>query len=246
MKKIRENKKVYKDRYRRKGGQGELLLVPILLLLWMLISLAQIFYYKDKDPFSENFTVADYSGQAYSIVNDNMPFFKESEITEKSFEIYAGLDEYGRCRGAMACLGYDLMPAGERKSISSVKPTGWKAKKYDFIDEGYLYNRSHLIGFQLSGENANERNLITGTRYMNIKGMLPFENKVAEYIRKSKNHVMYRVRPLFEGNHLLAKGVLMEAWSVEDEGRGICFNVFCYNIEPGVLIDYRDGSSRKE
>lgn len=218
----------------------------ILLLFWAIISFADNIYYKDKVALPANFAIEEYQGNAYSIVNHNIPYFKEEEIKKKSFEDYWRLDKYGRCRGAIACLGYDLMPTGERESISSIEPTGWKSKRYAFIDQNYLYNRSHLIGFQLSGENANERNLITGTRYMNVEGMLPFENQVADYIRESNNHVMYRVRPIFEGKNLLAKGVLIEALSVEDGGRGICFNVFCYNVQPGVEIDYRDGSSRRE
>ena len=143
----------------------------------------------------------------------------------------------------VSCLGLDLMPTEERGSIGSVKPTGWQTAKYDFVDGKYLYNRCHLIGYQLTAENANKQNLITGTRYLNVTGMLPFENLVADYIHETGNHVLYRVTPIFGGTDLLASGVLMEAWSVEDDGDGVCFNVYCYNVQPGVVIDYSDGSN---
>lgn len=186
--------------------------------------------------------VADeYSEQPYIAINNNMPTFEE--VSTKSFESYSSLDELGRCGVAYACIGKDLMPTEERGSIGSVKPTGWQTVKYDIVDGKYLYNRCHLIGFQLSGENANERNLITGTRYMNVEGMLPFENMVADYVKETGNHVMYRVTPVFEGDNLLASGVQMEAYSVEDDGEGICFNVYVYNVQPGITIDYTDGDS---
>lgn len=184
-----------------------------------------------------------YSGKAYVVLDDNNPSFDDSEITEKSFETYSSLDYLGRCGVAFACLGSDIMPTEERGSIGQVKPSGWKTVKYDCVDGKYLYNRCHLIGFQLSGENANERNLITGTRYMNTQGMLPFENMVADYIKETDNHVMYRVTPVFEGENLVASGVQMEAYSVEDEGDGICFNVYCYNVQPEIEIDYSNGES---
>lgn len=188
--------------------------------------------------------IPDYSGEAYCVINDNIPFFVVSKEMTESYEFYSELDELGRCGVVYANIGKDLMPTEERGSISSVKPSGWVTAKYDFVDGKYLYNRCHLIGFQLTGENANRENLITGTRYMNVDGMLPFENMVADYIKETGNHVMYRVYPMFNGDDLVAEGALMEAWSVEDEGEGICFNVFVYNIQPGVEINYATGESR--
>jgi len=181
---------------------------------------------------------------AYETVNGNIPEFTDEEITDVSFESYVSLDALGRCGVATACIGQDIMPTEERESIGQVKPSGWQIAKYDIVDGKYLYNRCHLIGFQLTGENANVNNLITGTRFMNVKGMLPFENEVAEYVKSTGNHVMYRVTPVFEGDNLLASGVKMEAYSVEDMGRGVSFNVYVYNIQPGVEIDYKDGSSK--
>ena len=189
------------------------------------------------------YDIPPYNGSPYCIINNNLPFFKEDEITSVSFEYYSELDYLGRCGVCIASIGRDIMPTGERESIGSVKPTGWHSVKYDNVDGKYLYNRCHLIGYQLSSENANKKNLITGTRYMNTEGMLPFENKVAEYVESTGNHVMYRVTPIFENDNLLAKGVLMEAYSVEDNGYGIKFCVFCYNIQPGININYSDGSS---
>lgn len=184
--------------------------------------------------------------ELYNTNNYDVPNFTESEITTDSFESYSELDDLGRCGTATACIGLDLMPTEERGAIGKVKPSGWQISKYDFIDGKYLYNRCHLIGYQLSGENANERNLITGTRYMNVEGMLPLENEVADYVKETGNHVMYRVTPVFEGDNLVASGVRMEAYSVEDEGEGISFNVFVANVQPGVEIDYSDGSNWKE
>ncbi len=186
----------------------------------------------------------DPHNQAYFTVNNNVPQFAEGEITNVSFEHYGEQDLLGRCTVATACIGIDLMPTEERGAIGQVKPTGWQLAKYDFVDGKYLYNRCHLIGYQLSGENANEKNLITGTRYMNVTGMLPFENQVADYVKATKNHVMYRVTPVFDGVNLLAKGVQMEAYSVEDRGAGVSFNVFVNNIQPGVEINYLDGTSK--
>lgn len=188
--------------------------------------------------------VPAFSGAPYVEIDGNQPAFSEAERTAESFETYSALDELGRCGPAFACIGQDLMPTQERESISQVRPTGWQNAEYDFVDGGYLYNRCHLIGFQLTGENANERNLITGTRYMNVEGMLPFENMVADYVKETGNHVLYRVTPVFEAEELVAHGVQMEAWSVEDEGDGVCFNVYVYNNQPGVEIDYRTGESR--
>ena len=180
----------------------------------------------------------------YTVLNNNIPEFSENEITTTAFEEYSELDDLGRCGVAFACIGEEIMPTEERGAIGQIKPSGWQMAKYDIVDGKYLYNRCHLIGYQLSGENANEKNLITGTRYMNVDGMLPFENKVADYIKETKNHVMYRVTPIFEGNNLLAKGVQMEAFSVEDNGEGVSFNVFVNNIQPGIEINYLDGTSK--
>ena len=187
--------------------------------------------------------VPAYSGDPYIVVNGNEPFFSDSELTTTSFETYSSLDSLGRCGVAYACVGIDLMPTEDRGSIGQVRPTGWHTVRYDVVDGQYLYNRCHLIGYQLSGENANERNLITGTRYMNVDGMLPFENMVADYVQETSNHVMYRVTPYFDGDNLLATGVLMEAKSVEDNGDGVLYNVFVYNSQPGIVIDYATGDS---
>lgn len=183
---------------------------------------------------------------AYDIVNNNVPYFSDEDITTEAFEHYSDLDDFGRCQTAYACIGKELMPTEKRESIGSIKPSGWHTVKYDFVDGKYLYNRCHLIGYQLTAENANKRNLITGTRYMNTQGMLPFENMVAEYIKSTDNHVLYRVTPAFYDDEAVAHGVLMEAKSVEDNGEGICFNVFVYNIQPGVYIDYATGESHAE
>lgn len=189
--------------------------------------------------------IPDYDGKAYVELNGNVPEFSESEKTySESFEEYGKLDSLGRCTYAVSCIGKDLMPTEKRGSIGSVKPSGWHISKYDFVDGKYLYNRCHLIGYQLTAENANERNLITGTRYLNIEGMLPFENDVADYIEITNNHVYYKVTPIFEGNNLVANGVQMQAYSVEDNGQGISFNVYCYNVQPGVAIDYATGDNQ--
>ncbi len=188
----------------------------------------------------------EYSGEPYVELNNNKPFFKDYEIIDASFEFYAQLDELGRCDVAMASVGTDIMPTEDRKSISSVIPTGWKNASYDFISGKYLYNRCHMIGFQLTGENANKRNLITGTRYLNVDGMLPFENIVDDYVEATNNNVMYRVTPIFRGNNLLADGVLMEAYSVEDKGEGISFCIYCYNVQPNVYINYATGENSLE
>lgn len=187
--------------------------------------------------------IPEYSGEPYVVINDNEPEFSAEDMTEESFESYSKLDVLGRCEAAYANIGQDLMPTEKRGNISQVKPSGWKSVQYDFVNGKSLYNRCHLIGFQLTAENANERNLITGTRYLNVDGMLPFENMVADYIKETDNHVLYRVTPVYEGNDLVAKGVQMEAKSVEDDGDGILFNVFCYNVQPGVEIDYATGDS---
>lgn len=188
---------------------------------------------------------AQASGEPYQVVNNNEPDFSEEEITTESFEQYAELDELDRCGAALACVGTDLMPMEKRGNISRVKPTGWHSTRYGFIDGNNLYNRCHLIAYQLSGENANEKNLITGTRYMNVSGMLPFEEQVGDYVRETGNHVMYRVTPVFLGDNLVADGVQMEALSVEDGGEGVSYNVYVFNIQPGVEIDYATGESKE-
>jgi len=189
--------------------------------------------------------VPEYENEPFCVINDGKPYFTDEEITEGSFEKYAPLDDLGRCGAAISCVGRDLMPTEDRESISHIKPTGWQSIQYDHVDGKSLYNRCHLIGFQLTGENANEKNLITGTRYMNVDGMLPFENMIADYVKETGNHVMYRVTPVFKGYELVARGVLMEGYSVEDNGDGVCFNVFAYNVQPRIEINYSDGTSRE-
>ncbi len=187
--------------------------------------------------------IPEFDGTPYIAINDNQPFFTAEDMTAEAFETYSELDWLGRCGVVYACIGQELMPTGERGNISHIKPTGWHSVKYDFVDGQSLYNRCHLIGFQLSGENANDRNLITGTRFMNVDGMLPFENMVADYVKETGNHVLYRVTPIFDGEDLVARGVLMEGLSVEDEGDGVCFCVYAYNEQPGVVIDHSTGDS---
>lgn len=223
----------------------------IVFLFSVLIGCAQPMETLQSDVFGNNLTeleeqdtsaVPD-SGETYAIVNGNIPYFNEEEFTTEAFETYSELDELGRCGVAYANICKELMPTEERGKIGMIKPSGWHTVKYDWVDGKYLYNRCHLIGFQLAGENANEKNLITGTRYMNTQGMLPFENMVADYVKETNYHVLYRVTPDFEGDNLVASGVEMEAWSVEDNGDGICFHVYVYNMEPGVEIDYATGDS---
>ena len=188
-------------------------------------------------------TIPAYSGNPVYIVNNNIPFFEAGDIMPEAFEEYAELDSLGRCGVAYANICVELMPEEEREGIGQVKPSGWQTAKYDIINGKYLYNRCHLIGFQLAGENANEKNLITGTRYLNIDGMLPYENMIADYVKETENHVLYRVTPVYTGNNLVAEGVLMEAYSVEDNGEGIKFSVFAYNVQPGIGINYSNGES---
>ncbi|MCI9063756.1 MAG: hypothetical protein HFJ17_04055 [Clostridia bacterium] len=197
-------------------------------------------------------TIPEYKDTPYVILNNNKPNFTENDYTIESFEKYSELDKLGRCGPAFANISRDIMPKEneERGAIGLVKPSGWQTKKYNGkIDGNYLYNRCHLIGWQLAGENANERNLITGTRYMNVEGMLPFENQVDDYLEKKQNknnHVLYRVTPIFKDSNLVVSGVQMEAFSVEDNGKGICFNVYVYNVQPGIIIDYKTGESKIE
>ena len=200
--------------------------------------------------------IPEYSGVPSVEINGNVPFFSDKDKKrvedviysakrdKKRVEEYSDLDKYGRCGPAFAKVGKELMPVKERESIRDVRPSGWHTVKYEnIIKDRYLYNRCHLIGYQLAGENANEKNLITGTRYLNVEGMLPFENEIADYVKATGNHVLYRVRPIFKGNDLVARGVQMEAKSLEDNGRGVSFNVYCYNVQPGIKINYKDGSS---
>ncbi len=189
-------------------------------------------------------TIPEFDGTSpYVIINSNTPFF-EDEDTSKSYEYYSPLDELGRCGPVIACIGEDLMPTGNRGNIGHINPTGWHSVTYSVVPGTYLYNRCHLIAWQLTGENANRQNLITGTQYMNIEGMVDFENMVADYVKESGNHVLYRVTPIFEGANLLASGVLIEAMSVEDNGEDLMFCVYCYNAQPGIEINYADGTSK--
>lgn len=185
--------------------------------------------------------IPEFDGQPYVAVNNNDPYFTQTDYTTVSFERYSDLDELGRCGVAYACVGVDLMPTEKRGSIGQVRPSGWQTAKYDIVDGKYLYNRCHLIGYQLTGENANECNLITGTRYLNVQGMLPFENLVADYVKETEQHVLYRVTPIFSGDELVARGVLMEGLSMEDDDVHFC--VFVYNCQPGIEIDYATGES---
>lgn len=186
-------------------------------------------------------SIPEYTGDPYVVINENVPFFTESDFTEEAFETYSDLDELGRCGAAFANVGKETMPTEERGQIGMIKPSGWQTVKYDCVDGKYLYNRCHLIGYQLSAENANEKKLITGTRYLNVSGMLPFENMVADYIKNTRNHVLYRVTPIYQDKNLVASGVLMEAQSVEDDTIRFC--VYCYNVQPGIQIDYATGKS---
>lgn len=187
--------------------------------------------------------IPEYNGEPFVSVNGNVPFFADSDLTTQSFESYSDLDKLGRCGVAYANVGRDLMPTEKRGKIGQVKPTGWHTVKYDIINGKYLYNRCHLIGYQLTAENANKENLITGTRYLNVEGMLPFENMVTDYVKETGNHVLYRVTPLYDQDNLVASGVEMEALSVEDNGEGISYNVFVYNVQPGITINYETGES---
>lgn len=188
-------------------------------------------------------TLPAYAGVPYVEINGNKPQFSEEDYTKEAFEQYSELDRLGRCGVAYANICEEIMPKEERGAIGQIKPSGWHTVKYDCVDGKYLYNRCHLIGYQLAGENANEKNLITGTRYMNVAGMLPFEDKVADFVQATGYHVLYRVTPVYRGNNLVADGVEMEAFSVEDKGAGISFHVFVYNVQPQITIDYADGSS---
>ncbi len=224
-------------------------LLPLLIIAVVYIVAYQLPDNESQSPTYSETSVADlaavpeFSGEAYCTIHGNQPAFIQEQFTTEAYEYFSELDSLGRCGVTMACIGQELMPTEERESISHVYPSGWVNVPYSFVDGEYLYNRCHLIGFQLTGENDNKQNLITGTRYLNVEGMLPFENMVADYVKETGNHVLYRVTPIFEGDELVARGVQMEAWSVEDSGDGICFNVYCYNVQPGVKIDYLTGES---
>lgn len=239
-------------RQRAENRKKKLKRVAIAIVAVAIICLALFCFLFWKSSESHRKTIAGlnipaYSGQPYTIINDNVPYFNEEDKQVKSFESYSNLDSLGRCGVAYACVSRELMPTEDRGEIGSIKPSGWNQTKYEGIVDSnppYLYNRCHLIAYCLTAENANEKNLITGTRYLNVKGMLPFEEEVARYLDTHDNHVLYRVTPIFEGNNLVASGVLIEAYSVEDEGAGICFCVYCYNVQPGVEIDYKTGESK--
>ncbi len=239
-----------RKRRRKRRNQKNAINRFLLAVIFFLILSVVVYYY---EPIRKYFPFFDGSyatqdiptcnGNFYSVLNNNQPNFVDSDYTTKAFEEYSNLDYLGRCGVAFANVGQELMPTEDRESISSIKPSGWQSIKYDIVDGKYLYNRCHLIGFQLTGENANEKNLITCTRSMNVEGMLPFENEVAQYIKETNNHVLYRVTPVFEGKNLVASGVQIEASSVEDRCGEICFNVFVYNKEEGIAINYLTGES---
>ena len=203
---------------------------------------------EDTLQLTDDLEIPVYAGQPYTVIKDNVPDFTEEEKScTDAFEYYGDLDTLGRCTVTFANVCPQTQPTEKRGTIGQVRPSGWHTVKYnDLIDGNYLYNRCHLIGYQLTGENANVSNLITGTRYLNVEGMLPFEDMVDDYVDETGNHVLYRVTPIFKGNELVARGVRMEAWSVEDAGTGICFDVFCYNVQPGIVIDYATGDSQRE
>ena len=216
------------------------------LLLFGIIAIVCLYVAKEYQYSTQKIEldIGQYSGEPYVVVNNNIPFFEEEDFRTSAFETYSELDKWGRCGVAYACVSKELMPTEERGEIGMIKPAGWHTVKYPgIIEDLYLYNRCHLIAWCLTGENANEKNLITGTRYMNIYGMLPFEEMVANYIDRTNNHVLYRVTPMYEGRNLIASGVLIEAASVEDKGEGISFCVYCYNVQPGIEINYLTGES---
>ncbi len=243
---------------RRQAGLSRERLIALLAVIVITVAVAAIGLYANGSLTLDNLLVElglkppaavvmddipDYSGQPYVVLEDNWPDFDAGELTLEAFETYSELDALGRCGPAYANICLEIMPTEPRGDIGQVKPSGWQTVKYDCVDGKYLYNRCHLIGYQLAGENANRKNLITGTRYMNVEGMLPFENMVDDYVENTGNHVLYRVTPVFEGANLVASGVQLEAFSVEDEGEGVCFNVYVYNVQPGVGIDYATGES---
>ena len=228
-----------------------LIIMAVILIFTVGITVISVVRSRHKEKIDQiiKYDIPMYNGELSVVLNDNLPYFSPEEYKNSSFEEYSNLDEYGRCGTAFANVCTELMPTEARKEIGYIKPSGWQQEKYPGLVDSeppYLYNRCHLIGYQLTGENDNEKNLITGTRYFNVEGMLPFENAVRNYIDMTGNHVLYRVTPVYEGKNLLASGVIIEAWSVEDAGKGLSFNVFVYNVQPGVAINYEDGSSRLE
>ncbi len=233
------------SRARRNRKPLNLLSAVVFVLLLMLFAWLRI-QVQDEAPSISLSEIPEYAGEPYVILQGNQPDFDLEDLTLEPFENYSELDSLGRCGVAYANICLDTMPTEPRGEIGQVKPTGWQTVKYDCVDGKYLYNRCHLIGYQLAGENANRQNLITGTRYLNVTGMLPFENMVDDYVEETENHVLYRVTPIFVGSNLVASGVQMEAFSVEDEGEGVCFNVYVYNVQPGVVIDYATGDSWEE
>ena len=218
------------------------LLLAVLTLTGLLCGCVEMQGYEE----TEITAIPAYSGSPYVSLGSEPDFSADERSSTEPFETYAPLDGLGRCGVAYANICLELMPTESRGDIGRIHPSGWHSVRYDFVDGKSLYNRCHLIGFQLAGENANDRNLVTGTRYMNVQGMLPFENLIADYVKETGNHVLYRVTPIFEGSDLVCQGVRMEAWSVEDQGDGVCFDVFCYNVQPGVKIDYATGESEAE
>ena len=248
---------------RRQGGISKERLILALIVVAVVVGLTALGLHRKgsltldnllielglKEPAAVTININDipeYSGEPYVVLQDNWPDFDAGDLTTEAFETYSELDSLGRCGVAYANICLEIMPTEPRGDIGQVKPSGWQTAKYDCVEGKYLYNRCHLIGYQLAGENANKQNLITGTRYMNVTGMLPFENMVDDYVEETENHVLYRVTPVFDGDNLVASGVQMEAFSVEDEGEGVCFNVFVYNVQPGVAIDYATGESWEE
>lgn len=224
-------------------------IVAVVLILAVGITAISTFRKSSGSNSSEfsSFDIPTYDSQVYEVLNNNVPYFAPDEYGITVFEEYSDLDSYGRCGVAFANICHEIMPTEPRDEIGQIKPSGWNQEKYpDVVDSEppYLYNRCHLIGFQLAGENDNEKNLITGTRYFNVEGMLPFENAVRNYVDETDNHVLYRVTPVYDGDNLVASGVIMEGWSVEDNGKGLSFNVYVYNVQPGVIINYSDGSSQ--
>lgn len=246
---------VYITRAQRKKRLKKKLIITAVVLVTIIIAVtAGVIYFRitsgqkklnNSNAGFQLSSIPEYSGNPYVTVNGNLPYFEGTNLTTTAFENYSELDYLGRCGVAYANICKELLPTQERGTIGQIKPSGWHTVKYpEAIEDNYLYNRCHLIAYCLAGENDNDRNLITGTRYLNVSGMLPFEEKTVKYVEKTGNHVLYRVTPVFEGDNLVATGVLMEAYSVEDKGKGICFCVFCYNIQPGIEIDYRTGDSR--
>ena len=249
------NSRATREKNRKKGVRlfiGLLIVIAIIAIAVIVcvktpvLSLIKKKFFEDKSEKTGILSeVPEFDDVPYVEINGNKPYFADEDLRTEVFEDYSELDSLGRCGVAYANICKELMPEEEREDISSIYPTGWINNEYDIVDQKYLYNRCHLIGFQLAGENANEKNLITGTRYFNVEGMLPFEDEVALYIYRTNNHVLYRVTPLFEGDNLVASGVEIEAESVEDKGEGVCFNVFIYNVQPGIEIDYSTGDNWK-